>query len=282
MISILILSGLLWSGDPCVAHAAYARSFEESWLAHEVVVTPFPGTAGDAEKVRDCLLGALRPHMGAPVGYKAAFTAEGARKRFGLDAPLLGVLLEKMLLSESETVPHGFAAIPLIEADLIAIVADEAINDAKTGEEAMGHIGGLMPFIEFPDMVFGREVTLDKAHLLLANAGARLGVYGKTIPFKADAYEALGKVRVQLIGPNQQILAEGATAALLGHPGNAVLWIRDAVLKRGGKLGKGDLLSLGSVTMPMPLKTSGTITARYHGLSGKNPVDLTITIAPKP
>jgi len=85
-------------------------------------------------------------------------------------------------------------------------------------------------------------------------------------------------MNVVMLDDQNQILAEGNTAALLGHPLKAVIWIRDQVLAGGGRLKKGDLLSLGSVTPPVFRKTSGSVRLRYSGGLLEHPIEIEVML----
>ncbi|HRU89634.1 MAG TPA: hypothetical protein P5172_11880, partial [Syntrophales bacterium] len=73
-----------------------------------------------------------------------------------------------------------------------------------------------------------------------------------------------------------QMLIEGQGSALLEHPLNVVLWIRDSLKAEGKLLEEGDLLSLGTITKLTPTTPGTTIRARYVGLDPQGPVEITV------
>ena len=76
--------------------------------------------------------------------------------------------------------------------------------------------------------------------------------------------------------PGGQVLAEGGSDALLGHPLNVVRWLRDALREAGKPLEPGMLLSLDSVTALMTPQAGQDLTVRYYGLRSDGPVELTV------
>lgn len=223
----------------------------------------------DASDLRDQYVYELMPELGPIVGYKAGLTSAAAQARFDMEHPLRGVLLQDMLLESGATVPVNFVARPLFEADLIVRVGDSAINEAESPEEALAALDAVIPFIELPDVMFGPDVKPDAASLIAINVGARMGVMGSAIPIEAtEAWmTALGDLQVDIVDESGTILAEGNSSALLGHPLEAVLWLRDDLKQAGLCLRPGDLLSLGSITAPAPVLGPQTLRARYQGLS---------------
>ena len=222
-----------------------------------------------ATAFQEAFVAELAPEWGPRAGYKAALTNPAAQQRFGVNHPLLGVLLAHMLLPDGAEWSMAVAAVPLAEADLLVRVRDARINEAQTDRELVGALDAVIPFIELADGLFPADVNPDAPALTALNAGARAGVLGGAIPLPDDADAALarlGALRVTLRDENGHVWGEGRAQALLGHPIQAVRWIRDAVRARGRDLQPGDLLSLGSLTPPRPIRSPTHLTAVYEGL----------------
>ena len=231
-------------------------------------------TMEEASRIRDGLVAELSASQGKVVGYKAGLTNPAVQKRFGTTSPVRGVLLEKMLLDDGAVVPVKFGAIPFFEADLVVVVKDEGINQAKTPADVMKHVASIRPFIELPDLVTAKDQPLTAAVITSFNVGARLGVLGKPIAPAPEMVAALGKMSVVMRDQDGKELARVPGAAILGHPLNAVVWLADDVAKSGGKLRAGDILSLGSFTPPNFQKAGMTVTVTYEGLPGNPSVSV--------
>ena len=228
----------------------------------------------EAARIRDGLVAELSASQGKAVGYKAGLTNPAVQKRFGTTSPVRGVLLEKMLLEDGAEVPVKFGAIPFFEADIVVVVKDEGINQAKTPADVMKHVVSIRPFIELPDLVTAKEQPLTAAVITSFNVGARLGVLGKPIAPTPAMADALGKMTVVMRDQDGKELARVPGAAILGHPLNAVVWLADDVAKSGGRLRAGDILSLGSFTPPNFQKAGMTVTVTYEGLPGNPSVSV--------
>jgi len=224
----------------------------------------------EAACARAKLVEALRPSQGRIVGYKAGLTSKAVQERFKADAPVSGVLFERMILGSGASVPAAFGARPVWEADMLLVVKDEGINGATTPEEALRHISAMRPFIELPDLALAPGETLDGVQLAAINVAARLGVAGPETPLKADAetLALLASTRIVAADASGATLAEGTGAATLGNPLNAVVWLVGDLAKAGRKLQAGDLISVGSFTPLTPPKPGQAVTVRYEGFPG--------------
>ena len=224
----------------------------------------------DATCARDKLVEALRLKLGKVIGYKAGLTAKPTQERFNASAPVAGVLLEAMILKDGASVPADYGARPVWEGDMLLVVKDEGINQAKTPEEALRHLSAMRPFIELPDLALAPSEKLDGTQLLAINVAARLGVAGSEVPLQANAetIKLLADTRIIATDGSGAVLAEGIGAATLGNPLNVVVWLVEDLAKSGHKFSAGDLISVGSFTPLTPPKPGQTVTVRYEGFPG--------------
>jgi 2-keto-4-pentenoate hydratase len=237
-------------------------------------------TLEDAACTRDRLVAQLRAHRqygGRIVGYKAALTNPEVQKRFGVSAPVRGVLLSRMLTMESGFPVFGsYGARPVFEADLLVEVGDDAINEARTPLEALKALSRVQPFVELADLVVAEGEPLNVSVITAINAGARSGIFAQGIAVQAtQAFaDALRDMRVVMTDELGTELANAPGSAILGHPLNAVLWLAEDVRKSGGRLRVGDKLSLGSYSAPITPKREMRIKVRYLGLPGDPEINL--------
>jgi 2-keto-4-pentenoate hydratase len=224
------------------------------------------GTMEDGLCAQQKVVARLGEDLGAPVGYKAALTSRPVQERFGVDAPVRGVLLEGMLLPDGASVPAKFGARPVFEADLMVVVADAAVNAATTPAEVLPHIGAVIPFIELADLVLAEGEPLSGPVLTAINAGARQGVLGEPISAEqSDAFlRSLADMEVKVIDEAGTELAAAKGSAVLGHPLNSVVWL----VESGVTLAPGDYVSVGSLGPLIPTAPGLTATVTYLGLPG--------------
>ncbi len=227
-------------------------------------------TIEDAECAKKKLGQKLRVTLGAPVGYKAAFTNPALQQRFGVSGPKWGYMYDRNMIDVIAVLPSDFGAIPLYEADLIVEVKDAGLADAKTPLEALAHLDSVVPFIELPDLML--EGKFSGNHFIAVNVGFRGGVLGMELPVQqtqafADALLNMNVVMVDEADGNKE-LGRGKGSALLGHPLEAAIWLAKELKKDGITLKKGDLLSLGGFFPPQPTRPGMKVKMQYLGLPG--------------
>jgi 2-keto-4-pentenoate hydratase len=267
------LLALAFAASPALAQTKcgptpHARPLADAWMNRAPANSPGKDlTMEQGVCTQAALVTALSKSQGKVIGYKAGLTSPGAQQQLGVPHPVLGVLLEKMILPNNSTVPANFGPRPLFEADMLVTVKDEGINQARTVTEAIKHISTLQPFIELPDLVLAQGEPMTGPVVVAINVGARLGVVGDPVPVlqTADFVNALATMQVTLTADGAEVSkSQGKT--ILGHPLNAVLYIADEVQRRGGKLKAGDILSLGSFSRLTPPKPGQKVVATYEGL----------------
>jgi len=223
----------------------------------------------EALAVQKAFVRKLQPRLGKPVGYKVGLVTREAQQRYGVDAPLRGVLLEKMLLPNNAEVPANFAVRPIVEADLIVVVKDKEINEARSIPDVAAHLKEVVAFIELPDSYIATNPPPTGALLAAGNVGARLGVLGQRLPVRstADFAQALANMRVTIVDSTGADLGRGEGRVILDHPLNAVLWLMEELHRSGLKLKPDDLISLGSIKA-VPVPSGKSVTVKYEGLPG--------------
>lgn len=276
---VTLTAAVSWVGDAGAVCPSHERV--NTILRFQEAREPLRGLSGDlsmrdAECGRRRLVEKLEAVENRIVGYKAGLTNKQVQARFGVTSPVRGILLEKMLLADGADVPADFGARPVFEADLLVVVKDPAVHQARTHVEVLRSLSLVIPFIELPDLLVAEGEKLTAPLIVSLNVGARLGVVGKGIPVKATPEFAAALAAMRVVASDQRgtELASGTGAAILDHPLNAVLWLVQDLERSRIKLKPGDLLSLGSFTQPLTPRPGLTVTVRYEGLPGNPTVSV--------
>jgi 2-oxo-hept-3-ene-1,7-dioate hydratase len=111
-------------------------------------------------------LGLLEEKLGAWVGYKAGLTNKPLQDRFGATEPVGGVVFESMLLPSGTEIETDIVVRLVYEADLIVTVTDERINEARTPEEVIPHLGEVIPFVGLLDLLIAEGEPLNLATIV--------------------------------------------------------------------------------------------------------------------
>jgi 2-keto-4-pentenoate hydratase len=270
--ALLIVAGVMSAapGQAACPTDEQAKGVADAYVAGKQLPPPTGMSPEDAMCGRDKVVSLIESHYGRVAGYKAGLTNPAAQKIFNYSTPVRGVLFERMLKREGESVSVS-APGTVFEADLIVEVKDAAINEAKTPLEALRSIRAIYPFIEVPRLLFNAPAPqLGGPNLIYANVAAFSGVLGKAVIVEASqaGLDALANMSVTLVDGTGATLDSAKGTALMENPINAVLWLVEDIKKSGGALKAGDLLSLGTFSRLHPAKPGGTARVRYEGLPG--------------
>ena len=232
--------------------------------------TPFAALSpADGRCVQDKLIAIFAQPLGDVVGFKLGLTNPAIQQRFGIDHPIRGSIFHATLRASSGAeIEARFAAVPVLEADMLVRISMGGVETALNHHAALiRHIDQVIPFIELPDLVYVPDHRPSLGDLLAVNVGARLGVVGRPIAVtpSAEFAAALGRMSISLHQDGREV-SRAPSAAILGHPLNALAWIARDLAREGRHLREGDMISLGSFSPPQPVVAGQVWTARYEGL----------------
>ena len=237
----------------------------------------------EARRAQKEFVAYLTPKLGPRVGFKVGLTSKAVQESVGASSPVRGELLRDMMLKDGAKVSANFGARPIWEPDLIVVVKDAGINEAKTLLEVAAHLSEVVAFIELPDRMVAETEKMDGNLITAINVSARLGVLGQRLKVDptSELVAALEKMTVTATDQRGDELANAKGDALLGHPLNPVLWLIKDLAATDEKLRAGDLISLGSFARPQIPEAGQTVTVRYDGLPGGS-LKASVQFLPRP
>lgn len=236
-----------------------------AYRQHTPITTDATLSQHSAIEIQKQVVQQLKNDLGPVIGYKAGLTNPAAQKRFNSNQPVLGTLLENMILPNGTRVSVSNGVHLLLEADLLVRVKDFKINHVETLEQAYQSIDLVTPFLEIPDLIIEKGQAITGPILTAINSGAKLGVRGKSVTADRVTIQQLAEFSVSLNNANGSAL-QSTGHVLMQHPLNVVLWIVEESRRRGIKLKPGDWLSLGSLTPPFKAQAGKAYQATYTGL----------------
>lgn len=251
--------------SPLNAQTGWVERIVDAYRHQTPIETETALTQDAAERIQEQVISELQTDFGPVAGYKAGLTSKAAQERFNVSEPILGTLLENMILDDGSRVSIADGVHLLIEADLLVRVKDPSINEATDLKQAFGAIDLVVPFLEIPDIIIKPGQPLTGPVLTAVNSGARYGVTGKPTRVEELTMQDLSGFTVALLR-NGEPVANSSGQALMGDPLNVVLWIARKARQRGITLKTGDWLSLGTLTPPTEVVAGQEYRAIYKGL----------------
>lgn len=189
----------------------------------------------------------------AQAGWKAGLGTAEWRARLGLDAPLVGFLLDRTELAAGSPVAIGDWRNPRAEAE-VAVRLGEDVPDGATASQALAAVAGVAPAIELVDTYPAPE---DPVEILACGVYHRHWLTGSFLV--TDDVEALlvglvGHVTVMGTRLDPVIDVQAAT----GGAGDVLAEIARIGARHGRGLRAGDVVILGSIVPPASVAPGGT------------------------
>ncbi|NYT66150.1 fumarylacetoacetate hydrolase family protein [Alcaligenaceae bacterium] len=201
----------------------------------------------DAQAIQEAWM-LLRESRGDQrVGYKLAFTSSTRIKELGLTGPALGVLTESMLLDNNSTVSLAGLNHPRIEPEL-AFLIGSPLEGKITPLQALRAIEAVAPAIEIVAPRYNDD-TFSLPDIIADNCSSVGVVIGAWREMPADLSN-LGVI-MEFNGRPVQI---GSTAAVMGHPGYALVAAVNQLAAYEGYIEAGSIIMTGAATAPHALQ----------------------------
>lgn len=202
------------------------------------------------------------------VGWKAGFGAPAARERFGLDAPLVGALLDRTRLDTEAVVSISGWKEARAEAELAMLIGEDLAGDV-TPEHALARVAGLAPAIELVDL---HPVPDSPAEALAGNIFHRHWMTGAFDEPPRDM-DLSGLIAV-VDAMETDLTQVGDVEALTGRAGDVIAEVARIAARHSRGLLRGDVVILGSVVPPTPVAPGEGF--RFT-LSGYPPIEAVLT-----
>ena len=197
------------------------------------------------------------------LGFKAGLTSEAGQKKFGVDAPLAGVLFDSMKLAGDATVDKSMFNDLRIETEIGFVIGKSITQPLKDVTVLQDSIRAVMPVIELPDLGFADMKKLKGVDIIAANVAAAQFIVGQEREVKSQNLNAV-TVTLSLDGKEVN-LGKGTDA--LGDQWEAALWLVNTMLEQGYRMEPGNIIITGALGKMLPGK-SGKYIADY-GSFGK-------------
>ena len=249
--SLAIFSGALQANNNYIQEIAAASSIAKAISDNSLRPVPsVDWTAFDRRKAVNVQkrVVAIQLKKGQKIaGFKAGLTQAGSAEKFGLKAPVTGVLFKSAKIQELKVLSLNGAYRLMIEQELAFLLATDINKKIPDIASLKGHFSHISYALEFPDLGFSsRPNGLDIIANNVVNRYFHIGPW-QTVP------ENINAIAVSLRCDNKTI-NQGRSGDVMGDQWQALLWMVNELLAQGYVLHKGQVLISGNLGQLLPAK----------------------------
>ena len=198
----------------------------------------------------------------ALVGKKIGLTSKAMQAALGVFEPDYGYITDRLMVLEGEELSLSDVIAPKVEAEIAFVLKEDLTGPGVTLAQVLKATAGVMPAFEIIDTrIKDWKIKIQDTIADCASIG-RIVVTGSLIPIETFDLRYLGLV----LEKNGEIVNTAAGAAVLGHPGNAVVWLANKLAQYGTQLKAGEIIMSGSLTAACPVAAGDNLRATFDRL----------------
>lgn len=179
-------------------------------------------------------------------GRKIGLTSKAMQRSSQIDEPDFGVLLDDMFIEEGGDVPRDRYCVPRAELEIAFVMAERLTGPDVDLDKALEATAYISPSIEVIDARAEDPRTIFDT---IADNGAAAGVVLGREQFDPREFDLrwVGAIMHR----NGEVEETGLAAGVLGHPGNAIVWLASKLAEFGESVEPGQVILTGSFVRPV-------------------------------
>ncbi|MDH4564389.1 2-oxo-3-hexenedioate decarboxylase [Pseudomonas taiwanensis] len=196
------------------------------------------------------------------VGWKAGLTSRAKMQQMGVNVPSIGFLTDRMARPENSQIKTSDLVHPRVECEVAFVLKEGLEGPNCTVADVLAATDYVLPAVEIIDSRFsGFKFDLPS---VIADNGSSARFVGGGRARKVDELDlrTLGVVMEK----NGEIVGMGASAAVLGHPAEAVAMLVNILSELGETLPAGSFVMSGGITEAVAVKPGDNVIARFQEL----------------
>ncbi|MFT4125949.1 MAG: 2-keto-4-pentenoate hydratase [Gordonia sp. (in: high G+C Gram-positive bacteria)] len=195
-------------------------------------------------------------------GHKVGLASAAMQKMMNVDEPDYGHLLDEMQYHEGTPIDTARLCTPRVEVEVGFLLGADLPGAGCTNDDVIAAVEWVVPAIELIDSRI-RDWQITLCDTIADNASSCGWILGEQrVPI---AEIDTGDIDAVLYR-NGEVVATGNSAAVLGHPLNAVSWLARKVEGFGVRLRAGDLILPGTATRAFDVGPGDHVVAEFSGL----------------
>ena len=193
------------------------------------------------------------------VGKKIGLTSRAMQDQFGIREPDYGIIIDKMVAREGQSIPVSSLILPRIEPELAFLLKEDLKGPGINAANVIEATEGVLPAFEVIDSRY-KDWKIAVKDSISDNASAGIMILGgKLTSIKDLDLRLVGMV----LEKNGTIVSTGAGAAVLGNPAESVAWLANKLTEYGISLKKGDFVMSGSLVSAVKVEAGSVMRATF-------------------
>jgi 2-keto-4-pentenoate hydratase len=187
-----------------------------------------------------------------PLGWKVGLGAPAAMERLGLQAPVVGFLMQRALVLSGGTVSFAGWTKPVAEVEICVRMATD-LRGGATPETALAAVKEILPAIELAD--FDPPPTPDNIDVVLEG-----DIYQRHVVLCGNTRfgGSVSGLTSRLFRRGEEVSHTTDPEALTGKLAGIVAHVANTLAAYGEKLSAGDVIITGSITPPIMIEDDET------------------------
>ncbi|MFG1479663.1 2-oxo-3-hexenedioate decarboxylase [Xanthobacter sp. V4C-4] len=196
------------------------------------------------------------------VGWKAGLTSRAKMVQMGVNVPSVGFLTDRMARPENSAISTADLVHPRVECEVAFVMKAELKGPGCTAQDVLDATHYVLPALEIIDSRF-YGFKFDLPSVIADNSSSARFVGGGRARYPDEVdLRTLGVV----LEKNGEMVAMGASAAVLGHPAEAIAMLVNILAELGEILPAGSFVMSGGITEAIPVKPGDHMSARFQDL----------------
>ncbi|MDR2188627.1 MAG: 2-oxo-3-hexenedioate decarboxylase [Azonexus sp.] len=196
------------------------------------------------------------------VGWKAGLTSQAKMRQMGVNAPSIGFLTDRMARPENSAITTSDLVHPRVECEIAFVTGQTLRGPGCTRQDVLAATAYVLPAVEIIDSRFA-GFKFDLPSVIADNGSSARYVGGGRPRYAQDLdLRTLGVVMEK----NGEMVAMAASAAVMGHPAEAIAMLVNILAEQGEELAAGSFVMSGGITEAIPVKPGDNVIARFQEL----------------
>lgn len=196
------------------------------------------------------------------VGWKVGLTSKAKMQQMGVHVPSIGFLTEDMARPENSTIDTRDLVHPRVECEVAFVTKKTLCGPNCTREQVLDATDFVVPAVEIIDSRFA-GFKFDLPSVIADNGSSARYVAGGRARYPSDIdLRTLGVVMEK----NGEAVAMGASAAVLGHPADAIAMLVNILATQDEELPAGSFVMSGGITEAIHVQAGDHVIARFQEL----------------